>query len=176
MPLASARTVRATVRVSKNTKTVHRFRSRARDAASPPNTSPFKTALAFKVRVRQDGTRALKQKGVWSRKRSSSFFGGSVRATTRKGAVQKLTATGSDFAIISTLGRNRGKAKVLIDGRRVATIDLFAWKTKPRRIVFTKSFASVGKHTIVLKATGTKNRKSKGKRVDLDAFVVLTRP
>jgi|GEM_PF-3961754 len=176
VPLASARAVRATVRVSKNNKTVHRFRSQARDAATPSNTSPFKTAPAFKVRVRQDGTRAVKQQGVWSRKRSPAFFGGSIRATTRKGALQKLTAVGSDFAIVSTKGRNRGKAKVLIDGRRVATIDLYAWKTKPRRIVFAKSFGSVGKHTIVFKATGTKNRKSKGKRVDLDAFVVLTRP
>jgi hypothetical protein len=97
-----------------------------------------------------------KPRHTFSMARSSSS-----RATTRRAAQQKLTATGTDFAIVSTQGRNRGKAKVLIDDRRVATIDLFA---------------SAGKHTIVLKAMGSRNRRSQGKRVDLDAFIVLTRP
>ena len=49
-----------------------------------------------------------------------------------------------------------------------------ALATKPKSIVYAVSFAKPGKHSIVLKALGKKHRKSKGTRVELDAFLVLT--
>jgi len=91
-------------------------------------------------------------------------------------AKQKLTAVGSDFAIVSTKKPNRGRAAVLLDGKRVAIIDLYARRPQTRTIVYAASFPAAGRHTIALQATGTKSRPSKGKRVDLDAFLVLTRP
>lgn len=165
---------RAIVRLSQSRRLVHRFRSRATDGAG--NTSAWAAAPAFRVAVRQDGSRAVRQMGRWGTKRSASHFGGTVRSSTKRGARQRLAAVGTDFAIVSTKGPNRGRAVVLLDGRRVATIDLYGRTTTPRSIIYAVSFPSAGRHTIDLWATGTKSRQSKGKRVDLDAFLVLSRP
>ena len=96
--------------------------------------------------------------------------------TTGRGARQKLTAVGTDFAIVSPKEPSQGRAAVLLDGKRVATIDLYARRPQTRTIVYAMSFPTAGGHTIALQATGTKSRPSKGTRVDLDAFLVLKRP
>ena len=96
--------------------------------------------------------------------------------TTWRGARQKLTAVGTDFAIVSPKEPSQGRAAVLLDGKRVATIDLYARRPQTRTIVYAMSFPTAGRHTIALQATGTKSRPSKGTRVDLDAFQVLKRP
>ena len=163
---------RATVKVGTKAKTVHRFRSQATDGVG--NTSPFAEAPATRVKVFQDGSRAVKRKGPWTTSRSRAYFGSTVKRTTRKGARVQLTARGTDFAIVATMGRDKGKARVIVDGRAVATIDLYAPRAKPRTIVHAVSFARPGRHTVALQALGTKNAKAKGKRVELDAFLVLT--
>jgi hypothetical protein len=174
VPLATPNVSRAIVRVSQSRRLVHRFRSRATDGAG--NTSGWAPAPAFRVAVFQDGSRAIKQKGLWRTQRAAAYSGGTARASARRGARQKLTAAGTDFAIVSTKGPNRGRAAVLLDGKRVATIDLYARRSRTRQIVYAASFPSAGRHTIALQATGTKSRPSRSKRVDLDAFLVLKRP
>ena len=126
------------------------------------------------MKVFQDGSRAVKRKGSWTTSRSRAYFGGTVKRTTRKGAQAKLTARGTDFAIVATKGRDKGKARVLVDGKPVAAVDLYARKAKPRTIVYAVSFAKPGRHTIALQALGKKNSRATGKRVELDAFLVLT--
>ncbi len=51
---------------------------------------------------------------------------------------------------------NRGVAKVLIDGQQVATVNTYAKTTVRRRVVFTRSFATGGTHTIKVVCSGTK--------------------
>jgi hypothetical protein len=76
-------------------------------------------------------------------------------------------------AWVASTGANRGKAEVWIDGSKVATVDLYAATAQPRKMVFTKSWSTSASHTLEVRVLGTKNTSSSGKRVDVDAFVVL---
>ncbi len=66
-----------------------------------------------------------------------------------------------------------GKATVWVDGVKAKTVDLYSPKAQPRRVVFTKTWASSGNHTLEVRVLGTKRAASTGKRVDVDAFVAL---
>ena len=98
-----------------------------------------------------------------------------MAGASKVNASQSLTLTASDLAIVSTRGKDRGMARVLLDGRAVATIDLYAPSTKAGQVVWSTSFPTAARHTVALVALGKKSPKGKGTRVDLDAFLALTR-
>ena len=170
--LASGSATSAVVPVGTSSRTSHQFQARATDGAG--NTSPFATGPAFRVKVLQDGTSAIKAKGSWAARDSRSAFGGSVRQAAKAGASQAISLTASDLAIVSTMGPDRGKAKVVLDGKAVASLDLYSRTSRAKQVIWSVSFPAAGKHTIALVALGTKNAKAKGTRVDLDAFLALT--
>jgi len=65
-------------------------------------------------------------------------------------------------------------AEVYLDGVKVSTVDLYSNPGEPRKVVFAKKdLDPTVEHTLEVRALGTKNSASSGKRVDLDAFVVL---
>jgi len=162
----------ATVMVGMSARTTHQFQARATDGAG--NTSPFAIGPAFRVKVLQDGTSAIKAKGSWAARKTKSAFGGSVRQAAKTGASQTISLTASDLALVSTMGPDRGKAKVVLDGKAVATLDLYSRTTRAKQVIYAVSFSTAGKHTLALVALGSKNAKAKGTLVDLDAFLALT--
>ena len=81
--------------------------------------------------------------------------------------------TGRRIGLVAPKHTNRGKAEIWIDGTRQATVDLYAAASSPRRIVFVKSYASSGTHTLEVRVLRTKNSLSSDYRVDIDAFVVM---
>ncbi len=56
-----------------------------------------------------------------------------------------------------------------VDGTYVQTVDLYSSSTLSRQVVFSKSWATSGSHTLEVRVLGTSGRP----RVDVDAFVVL---
>jgi hypothetical protein len=76
-------------------------------------------------------------------------------------------------AWVASTGSNRGKAEVWVDGVKVKTVDMYAPVAQPRRMLYTQSWATPSTHTVEIRATGTKNAASSGKRVDVDAFLAL---
>jgi hypothetical protein len=124
--------------------------------------------------VYQDRTTNGIQVGVWKRGSSSKHYGGSVRYSSTAGAVFGRGANVSDFALVTTLGPNRGRAEVLVDGVVTATLDLYSATTMYRRVVYAVDFGMSGFHTIEVRVLGTKNPKSTGKRIDVDAFLTLS--
>jgi hypothetical protein len=121
----------------------------------------------------QDSSASVLRSSGWKARSSSSHYGGSARSSSTAGAWQRLTTTASDFALVSTLGPNRGKADVYIDSVKVGTVDLYSATTKYRQVVFAWDFGSPGAHTIELRVTHTKSASSSGYRVDFDAFLAL---
>ena len=67
------------------------------------------------------------------------------------------------------MGPNRGAARIYIDGDLVTTVDLNDPQRTYRYVAFTKTWSSVGTHTIRIVAVGTPGHP----RVDVDAFGVL---
>ena len=111
-------------------------------------------------------------RGVAAAKLTGSS-GGYVKYTSTKRRAASFTATGRTFAFVTTKARSRGKAEIWLDGKRVTTLDLYATATQAGRIVWSKTFATSGKHTLKIIVTGTKRSAATSVRVDIDAFVVL---
>jgi hypothetical protein len=85
------------------------------------------------------------------------------------------TFTGGSVTWMAKLGPDQGKATVKIDGTTDATIDLYApdddnWVVP----VYTKTFASVGTHTIQIVEAGQHNPLSSANAINVDGFQALT--
>jgi hypothetical protein len=129
------------------------------------------TGPQFPLVVQQET--ALTYSGSWTRQHLGSAYGGYLKYTSAQGSRATCSFTGRDGALVAPRGPNRGKAGIYVDGALVKNIDLYASSSKPRTIVFSRSWGDSGPHTISLKALGAKNSASTGKRVDADACVFL---
>ena len=99
-----------------------------------------------------------------------------IRALPKLGNPQRPPplSPGGEVAWVIQKGINRGMADVYLDGVKVSTVDLYSDPGQPRKVVFAKKdLDPTVEHTLEVRALGTKNSASSGKRVDLDAFVVL---
>ncbi|MBR6771246.1 MAG: glycoside hydrolase N-terminal domain-containing protein, partial [Lachnospiraceae bacterium] len=84
-----------------------------------------------------------------------------------------LTFVGTGIEVFVCNNRDRGKYEVSIDGTVVGEIDTYNAATQRQHKAFTKTDLDYGKHTIVLRATATKNDLASRAKVELDAFNVL---
>ena len=60
----------------------------------------------------------------------------------------------------------------MLDGKAVASLDLYATAIRARQVIWSVSFPSAGKHTVALVALGKKNSKAK-RHPWTDAFLAL---
>ena len=143
-----------------------RYRVRALDAAG--HWGSWSYGPTFTPRVTQDGGSSIGYAGGWNLWETTSAWGGTARYSRTAGAVARRTFVGRDLAIVAPVGPNRGQVDVVVDGvtRRM---DLYAPTLACRRIVFERSWGTVGTHTIALRVVGTPDRP----RFDLDAILVL---
>ena len=70
---------------------------------------------------------------------------------------------------MAALGPTRGQARVYVDGTLISTINLNSLSTTERRLVFARTWSSVGTHVIKVVVLGTAGHP----RVDVDTFLVL---
>jgi hypothetical protein len=118
--------------------------------------------------VFNDTASAVKYAGRWDLAGHSGYIGGRAHYSTDRGATASLTFTGRAVAWYGPTGPTRGKARVSIDGRAVATVDLRTSSFDARAILYSRRFATAGKHTITITVLGTAGRPY----VAVDAFVV----
>jgi subtilisin len=145
---------------------LYTFRVRAVDRGGL--WSDWATGAPISSWVRQQHSGAVTYSGTWRSLESSAAFGGSFRYTGMAGARVRHSFTGRQIAWVSSVGPKLGRAAVYIDGALVSTVDLYSATTRMRRIVFTRSWATTGIHTIEVRVLGTSGRP----RVDIDAFVM----
>jgi hypothetical protein len=143
----------------------HQFRVRARDAAG--NLSAFVSGPKFYPHILQTGAATLS--GTWKSAPDANASGGETRYATQPGAAARLHFQGRAIGIVAQRGPGRGQASILLDGKKVATIDLRAPVLQERRVVYSARWSILATHTISLVVAGTAGHP----RVDLDAFVIL---
>jgi hypothetical protein len=148
----------------------YRYRARATDTEG--FTSAYAYGPRFVPRLAQETSSSVTFGGSWSVAHAKSFSGGRVEYSTTAGSWARYTFTGASVAWVSERGPTRGRADVYVDGVRKATINLHAASYKPRRIVFARTWAANGGHTLKIVVDGTAGHP----RVDVDAFVRLVRP
>lgn len=157
-------TFKKTTKVTKG----HSYRFRVRAVDVQGNVSGWKYSLVSNVRVVQDGNRRMDYTKSWKRTVDIDAAGDTVRRSGSKGAVAKLSFYGRAIAWVAPKGSAYGKAKIYIDGKLDATIDL-SGATGDRVQVYKKTFSKNGGHTIRVKVVGTAGHP----RVDIDAFLYL---
>ena len=112
--------------------------------------------------------------GGWKIVGSKDSLGRTLARTSARGATVRLRFEGAQFAVVAKRGPSGGRFKVIVDGKHVDTIDLYAGTGTKRRVVYVRNVTKEP-HVVKLRATGTKRPKSSGTRVWLDAVLVLDR-
>lgn len=144
----------------------YRFRVRARDRDGYWST--FRTGVSFEADVFESQESNLSG-GKWRQDRDPSASGSYTRFAVTEGARSTLTFTGSAIALVAPRGPDRGEARILINGKEVAVIDLRAPSESARELVFTRTWEGSAERTIQVVVLGTAGRP----RVDVDAYLVL---
>lgn len=156
--------------------TAHLFKVVTVDAAGNPAEA---LGTPFTVTAAQEDSAAVTYSPApagtrWRLAALTGAYGGSVRHDSTAGATASYSFTGTSVQWVTTLGPDRGRADVFLDNVRVASaVELHARTVQAKRIVFAANGLSAGEHTLTVRVTGTKLGKSKGTRVDVDAFTSL---
>jgi spore germination protein YaaH len=145
----------------------YRFEVRARDRAG--NVGGWVAGATIRPALVQEGSSTLKFAGQWLAGADSRYSGGSLRSSVASGATLSTTFTGRAIAWVSTLGADRGAARVYVDGVLVATVNTQASQIGMRAVVWSRAWARTGTHTIRIVVAATPGHP----RVDVDAFEIL---
>ncbi|MEI6298058.1 MAG: hypothetical protein WCP50_00485 [Actinomycetota bacterium] len=103
----------------------------------------------------------------WKQTPIKVAYGGTVWSTSTTGAALSFTVKGKSFAMWFTGGPKNGKVAVYVNGKRSRIVDQYSPKTIRRAVVMTRANAS---NTVMVVALSTRNKKSKGTKVTVDAF------
>ena len=104
---------------------------------------------------------------TWRTASSSRYLGGSTRYSSTAGAKFSYTTSARGIAFVSTKSPTRGKAKIYVDGKYVALIDLKSTSTQYHQIVWQMSWPTSVSRKVTVIVVGTSGRP----RVDADAFL-----
>jgi len=146
----------------------HRYRFRVRAMDRSNRVSPWATGRDMVLTRRQQTAGAYAGTG-WRIAGSTAYLGGSARASRAAAARVTFAFNGSNVAWIGPVGPTRGRATVYLDGRLVATVNLYRATFGPRRVLYTAR-AAPGNHTLSIRVSGTAGHPW----VAVDAFAVLT--
>lgn len=129
------------------------------------NGSGASTAASIHI---SDGHSAIVYTGTWTKARRAGYASGAVRYAKAAGATASLTFTGKGIVWYGPTGRNRGQARVSIDGVYVRTVDLQRSGFTARRKVFRMTWATAATRTVTIEVVGTAGRPA----VAIDEFIV----
>jgi GH25 family lysozyme M1 (1,4-beta-N-acetylmuramidase) len=109
---------------------------------------------------------------VWRSERAVEASGGSFILSDRAGASVSMRFVGRGVHWLTVTGPNRGRARVLIDGKVVRTVDLYS-PVRTFGVVQRVEGLSPGSHVVRIEVTGRKSGASAGRFVAIDRFDVL---
>ena len=101
---------------------------------------------------------AIRYTGTWKLAGHPGYTGDQAKYATAAGATARFTFTGTRVIWYGPVGPTRGKAKIGIDGVYVKTVDLYRSGFTAHRALFSKTWKTAGKHTLVIQVVGTPGR------------------
>jgi hypothetical protein len=140
------------------------YRVRATDRRG--NVSGWSMVTTLVPRRYEETTAAASWSGTWSRSWTASASGGRSLWTASAGRRVRFVFSGRSIGWVGRRGPGAGRAEVRIDGVRVAIVSESAATLRYRDVVFARTLAVGGRHTIEIRPLGNG-------RVDVDAFVTL---
>jgi hypothetical protein len=142
----------------------YRFAVRAVDRAG--NRSAWAYGTTFSLTPYHETS--FSYQGDWSTVWTWAYWAQSANISYRAGASATLTFTGRSVALVSYGGPTRGKATIRVNGKDVATIDMYNPTDLKQRVVWSANWTTSTQRTVVVEVQGTAGHP----RVDIDgAFV-----
>jgi hypothetical protein len=141
------------------------FRVSATDVAG--NHGRWRSVGPFSATVAPETTSRATYSGTWSTISSTGYTDGKARRTSAANARVSYAFTGIAAAWVATKGPAFGSVKVYIDGTYATTIDLHRSTTLNRQIVFSRTWAVAGPHTLTLVNVAS----SKHPYANVDGFI-----
>ena len=132
------------------------------------NIGDWKAGPTLKPALTQQTSGSINWSGVTKTTSYPSYSGGSQRYLGAAGASASYTTSARSLSFVTTRGPSRGSARIYVDGVLQATVNLNASTTTYQFVAFSKTWSSVGTHTIKVVSVGTPVA-----RVDIDAFGVI---
>jgi hypothetical protein len=140
--------------------------------AAPPKpvvgkaVSPRQATGVISTRRISESNLGIVYNGRWSGARYKGYAGDHVLYASTSGATATYPFYANSVAWIGPVGPTRGKARIAIDGKVVATIDLRRSRFDPRVTLFHRSWKHVANHTLTITVVGS------GRPVAIDEFVI----
>lgn len=135
------------------------------DVAGTAKTTSSKSWISSNDTRISDSAKTISYRFAWSTAKFASYSGHQVRYATRTGASAEISFTGKGIAWVGPVGPTRGKARVYIDGKAVATVDLRRSTFQARKILFARALPA-GAHTFKIVVL------SSGRPVAIDELIV----
>ena len=128
--------------------------------------------------VLDDASRDLKYSGSgWKHEATvPAVFEGTQSETRESGDAVEYAFQGNRITWYGRLGNAMGKADVLIDGKLDQTVDTYDADEIPNVAVYSRTFPSVGDHSVKILARGDHNWRSSDSWVPIDALQVGKSP
>jgi hypothetical protein len=136
-----------------------RTRFRVRAANAKGNWGPWSYSARRRADVRGPAGITIAGAGV-----STTAAAGTAAAGTRK---VRSRFKGRSVALVMRTGPGMGRVRVLVDGKRAATVDLERPGSTPGKLVFARNWSKAGRHVIAVRPL------TPGKRVHFQGFFVL---
>ncbi|HEX5557509.1 MAG TPA: PQQ-binding-like beta-propeller repeat protein [Gaiellales bacterium] len=145
----------------------YQFQMKATDCVG--NATGFRAGPTLRLTSYQDPNGHIQYTRAWHPAHARRAYGHTLHMASKAGAYARLRFWGRRVAWVATRAANRGTARVYIDGRLAARVNLHSRTRIRRRIVFTHGWPSAGTHWIKVVCAGTHGHPA----VDVDAFVTV---
>jgi hypothetical protein len=127
---------------------------------------------ATTVRV-EESSASLLYTGAWDRQNVDRAWSGVTAAVSTEALARvSFTFTGTGVSWIGFKGPQAGRARVFLDGTRVATIDAYAPAEQLHAVLYSTSGLAAATHTLAIEVTGGKHSSATANYVVVDAFDV----
>lgn len=112
--------------------------------------------------------------GEWKDWDDASNYNGTIKylQTPNGGETATLNFNGTGISVLTCLNHDRGKLEITIDTTTYGVVDTYSPSTQRQYEVFSVMDLAPGDHTLVVKATNTKNESSSNTKVELDGFKI----
>jgi hypothetical protein len=144
----------------------YRFRARATDVAG--NQGPWTEGAGMALSSHTESSKSVTYSGTWKKLASSAYWNGRARSSSTAGAKASIRVNARSISWVSRFGPTRGKATVYVDGKSVATVNLYRTSATGPRVAWTRTWATPGVHRVTIRVSGTKGHPS----VIVDGFIV----
>jgi hypothetical protein len=138
---------------------------------APPAPTPTPAPTGTVVSYEQNNP-AVQLTGTWYPNNGAFNRGGSSILAMDQGSQARFTFTGTGVQWIGFRDQWSGIAQVYLDGVLKGTVDTYSASERAQAVVYSLSGLSNASHSLTLVVTGTRNAKSGGAWVWVDAFDV----